>query len=162
MKINCTVLVDNILHSVHYGEKQLDVVGGTNDMKTFSFEVSQRSTDNRELKFGVEVTDTDKEGCCTGCGQNCGGLILQCKARDQTGNDNPWHKFKSNNNDEWHSDEEGVEICENKSSENKLKDAALDEVEELLKAGADVILAKGRMNNAVLVGSPRKVAKNHN
>ena len=153
MKINCIVFVDNILHSVHYGEKQLDVVGDTNDMKTFSFEVSQRSTDNRELKFGVQITHRPR---CTGCAQNCGGLILQCKARDQTGNDSPWHEFKSNNNDEWHSDEEGVEICENESSKNRLKAAAPD---ELLKSGADVIWAKGR-NNTVLVGSPRKVAKN--
>ena len=153
MKINCTVFVDNILHSVHYGEKQLDVVGGTKDMKTFSFEVSHRSTDNRELKFGVEVTDKPD---CSNCGQNCGGLILQCKARDETGNDSLWHKFKSNINDEWHSDEERVEICENIASKNRLK-AALEEVEEL--AGASVIWAKGR-KNAVLVGSPRKVAKN--
>ena len=157
MKINCTVFVDNILHSVHYGEKQLDVVGGTKDMKTFSFEVSQRCTENRELRFGVQVTN--KNDRCTNCAQNCGGLILQCKARDETGNDNPWHKFKSNNNDEWHSDEEGVEICENKASENRLKEAGLDEIEELLKAGADVIWAKGR-NNTVLVGSPKKVAEN--
>ena len=144
--------MDNKLHSVYYGDTKLDVAGDTTKvekMKTFAFDVDQTSTGVSGLKLKVE--DYETEGQCTTTGFGA-GLILQCKAKDQNGNDvesSPWHKFTSNTN-KWQS-EGGGSLC--KIESGWLNAADLSGVKELLSSGASVIWTTGK-KTTTLIGSP--------
>ena len=150
VKITCTAFVDNILHSVYYGDSKLDVHGDTGDaskMKTFAFETNQTSTE-ANIKLKVEVEDHQPKDHCL----KWAGFILQCKAKDQNGKEvesSPWHKFTSNTN-EWQS-EGGSALC--KIESGWLNTVDLSGVQELLSAGASVIWTTGK-KTTVLIGSP--------
>ena len=150
VKVTCSAFVDNILHSVYYGDTELDVIGNTgkeSEIKTFSFKIDQTSTEANKLK--VEVEDHQNEDHCSKA-----GFILQCKAKDQTGKDvesSPWHKFISNTNN-WQS-KEGSELCKVPKSGTFFEHTDHSGVSELLSAGAIVIWTKDK-KSTVLIGSP--------
>ena len=156
MKVACTAYVDNILHSVYYGNTELDVIGDTKvykEKKTFSFNMDQLSGEVNEIKLQVE--DIQKDNHCKNA-----GLILLCKARDENGKyveSNPWHNFVTSNTNGWRPSNEAnprQTLC--KAKTGYLNTGGPDKdptVLGLLSAGASVIWTRGRKYTK-LIGSP--------